>query len=149
MKEQLRDIYDRTGISEGHLRINRVQVVRNSPQMRIECERKNGMIENERLQQWETLLRELLLDWNVSFVYTEPAEVQTPVSLPKQKANDVEAPIPENGVLFGKPIRKNAVTAICSIEENENDTVIVGRVVSVELRDEWTREGKKPNCRVQ
>ncbi len=149
MKEELREVYERSGISEAHLGIKNVQVRRGQNEMQIFCERKKGLVEDERLLQWESLLRELLPEWRVSYTYTmvsaEPAAIMTP----KKKLNDVEAPIPEDGVLYGKAIRKNETTAICSIEENENDTVLVGRMVSAELRDEWTREGKKPNCRLQ
>ena len=149
MKEELRDIYDQAGIAEKDLRIQKVQVTRGEPQMRIACERKPGAIEPDRQTRWESLLKGLLGEWEVSFAYTDLVPEKPAAVQPKPKDHDVEAPIPENGVLYGRPIKKNETTSICSIEENESDTVIVGRIVSAELRDEWTREGKKPNCRVQ
>ena len=149
MKEELREVYDQAGIAESHLRITRVQVQRGRNVMRIDCERKKGLIEDDRLLRWEALMNALLCEWEVSYAYTTVGADPIAVVVSKQKKNDVEAPIPEDGVLYGKPIKKNETTAICAVEENEADTVLIGRIVSAELRDEWTREGKKPNCRVQ
>lgn len=66
MKEELREVYERSGISEAHLGIKNVQVRRGQNEMQIFCERKKGLVEDERLLQWESLLRELLPEWRVS-----------------------------------------------------------------------------------
>ncbi len=149
MKEELREIYDRAGIAEAHLRIANVRVHRGSNSMEILCERKKGLVEDDQLKTWEDLLAGLLDGWQVCYTYQMIGADENAVVLPKVKANDVDAPIPEDGVLYGKPIKQYETTAICMMEENEPDTVLQGRLVSVELRDDWTREGKKPNCRVQ
>ena len=149
MKEELREIYDRAGIAESNLRIKTVHVTRGNPQMEIVCERKNNTIEDDRLSDWERLMNALLAGWEVSYAYQTVGTEQNAVVVPKVKPNDIEAPIPEDGVLYGKTIKCNTVTAICAIEEDEPETLLVGRLVSVELRDDWTREGKRPNCRVQ
>ncbi|MBR3179194.1 MAG: PolC-type DNA polymerase III [Clostridia bacterium] len=150
MKEELRKIYDSARISEKDLHIQKVVATRGTSEMNIICSRKDGAVSDEQLSDWEKQMNELLEDWSVSYTYLNAEGEKRVVVIPKTKKNDVEAPIPETGILFGKqPIKKNEITAVCSIEDDEPDTVIEGRLVSSELRDDWSNRERKPNCRIQ
>ena len=149
MKEELLQIYESAGIQASALCIKSVTVVRGKNEMQIECEQTAKAIEPERLARFEQLMNELLDGWTVSYAYRTAEPVKTAPAAPKTKPHDVEAPIPENGVLYGKPIRTGNERAVCMIEEDAPNTLLTGRLVSVELRDDWSREGKRPNCRVQ
>ena len=149
MKEALREIYDLVGIAESQLQIKSVLVTRSKNVMQIECDRKKGQIEDDRLSRWENLMNDLLTGWKITYTYHLIGEPENAVVVPKVKEKDVEAPPPEDGVLYGKLIKKNEITAICSVEVDEGDTVISGRLVSAELRDDWSMRERRPNCRVQ
>ena len=58
---------------------------------------------------------------------------------PKKK-NEVEVPIPENGAIFGRPIPQTAENvSIFELDGESGETsVFVGRLVSAELRDDWS-----------
>ncbi len=149
MKEELKRIYESTGISEDHLRIVSVRANRSDSVIDIRCEKKPEQVPEQALKNWEKLLKELLSGWKTDFHYevSRPAPVE-PVKK-KTKQNDTEAPLPENGVLYGPPIKDRTTIHICELDADQPSAVLEGQIVSVSLRDDWTREGKKPNCRLQ
>ena len=113
MKEALREIYDLVGIAESQLQIKSVLATRSKNVMQIECDRKKGQIEDDRLSRWEDLMNDLLTGWKITYTYHLIGEPENAVVVPKVKEKDVEAPPPEDGVLYGKLIKKNEITAIC------------------------------------
>ena len=150
MKEELRKVYDSAKISEPDLHIRQVVAERGTNKMKITCERRENAVTDEQISDWERYMNKLLEEWSVSYTYITPKGEQRVVVIPKTKQNDVEAPIPESGILYGKqPIKKNEITAVCSVEDDEPETVIEGRLVSAELRDDWSNRERKTNCRIQ
>ena len=151
MKEELKAAYDAAHLKTEWLTIRNVSLSRDTQTLTVSADRIKNLITDEASKAWETAIRSLLSPYTVVFGYhdVEPERV-APRPVP-QKKNEVDVPIPENGVLLGKPIPEGAEELpIFELNgEEETKAVISGRLVSAEIRDDWSMRQKKPNCRVQ
>ncbi len=149
MKEELKAAYDAARVDPAALLIRSVSLTRESGTLLVEAERNPRLASDAATALWEQQIRALIPAYTVSFSYTETKPEPVHTSAPKQKKNEVEAPIPENGVLYGRPIPQTAEdVTICELDpENGAAEVFTGRVISTELRDDWSQRVKRPNCR--
>ena len=150
MKDELRAAYDAAHLKTEWLTIKNVCLSRDTQTLTVTAERKANLVSEQSVCAWETAIRSLLSAYTVSFVYhdVEPERiVQKPVP---QKKNEVDVPLPENGVLLGKPIPEGEenVSIFELNGEEETAAVFTGRLVAAEIRDDWSMRVKKPNCRV-
>ncbi len=151
MKEELKAAYDAAQVKTEWLTIRNVCLSRETQTLTVTADRQKNLISEQACRTWEAEIRSLLPAYAVSFVYTDvEPERAAPKPLPKKK-NEVDVPIPDNGVLLGKPIPEGAeeVSVFELSGEEETNAVFVGRLVSAEIRDDWSMRVKKPNCRVQ
>lgn len=149
MKEELKAAYEAARVDPQALHITAVALSRESGVLTVEVERNARLAADERVQAWENEIRALIGAYTVSFVYREAApEPLVHAAAPKKK-NEVEVPIPENGAIFGRPIPQTAENvSIFELDGESGETsVFVGRLVSAELRDDWSQRVKRPNCR--
>lgn len=151
MKEELKATYDAARVEPSALFIRSVLLTRESGTLLIEAERNPRLVSDAALAAWEGEIRALIPAYTVAFSYTETKPEPVRAAAPKSKKDEVEVPIPENGVILGRPIPQSAeAVGICELEADSGDAyVFVGRLVSAELRDDWSQRVKKPNCRVQ
>ena len=151
MKEELKAAYDAAHVKTEWLTIRSVQLSRETQELTITADRIAKWVSANSVTEWEAAIRSLLPAYSVVFIYhdTEPEPART-AALPKKK-NEVEADLPENGAIFGKPIPSGAENlSICEIVSDTDEPVVfVGRLVSAELRDDWSQRVKRANCRVQ
>jgi len=151
MKDELRAAYDAARVREEWLRIKSAELSRETQTLRITAERVPQNVPKESETVWEEAIRSLLDAYRVEFVYrdVEPQSVAAPVH-PKKK-NEVEAPFPENDAILGRPIPSGEKdVSIFELDgESGESACISGRLVSAELRDDWSQRVKKANCRVQ
>ena len=148
MKEELKAAYDAARVDPEGLRIQAVALSRESGVLTVEVERNARLVSDDRIAAWEQEIRALIPAYTVSFVYREAAPAPVAHAAPKKK-NEVEVPIPENGAIFGRPIPASAQNvSIFELDGESGDSVVfVGRLVSAELRDDWSQRVKRPNCR--
>lgn len=146
MQEELRAAYDRANLTERELRIKSARLFRADNRMQITVERF-APVGAQALQIFEHCIREKLEGYTLAFVYESAGADATAVKAAPQKKNDPEAELPENGVLHGGKVNA-AVACIVDVAEESGNVALEGSLVSCELRDEWTRQGKLPNCRV-
>ena len=151
MKEELKAAYDAAHVKIEWLTIKSVQLLRETQTLSIAVDRVAKWTNAEAVSQWEAAIRALIPAYTVEFSYTDVAPEPVKVAAPPQKKNEVEVDLPENGAIFGKPIPSGAENRmICEIEADTDESVVfVGRLVSAELRDDWSQRVKRPNCRVQ
>ncbi len=151
MKEELKAAYDAARVKTEWLTIKSVCLSRDSLTLTVTADRQKNIVSESACRTWEEEIRTLLPAYSVVFLYNEvePERIASK-PLPKKK-NEVDVPIPDNGVLLGKPIPEGAeeVSVFELSGEEETSTVFVGRLVSAEVRDDWSMRVKKPNCRVQ
>ena len=152
MKEELRAAYDAAHIRTEWLTIKNVCLSRDTQTLTITVERTAKLVAKDACDTWEGAIRTILPMYAVQFEYrdVEPERVVAKPAAP-QKKNEVDVPLPENGVLLGKPIPEGAEELpIYELRgEEETAAVFTGRLVSSEIRDDWSMRVKKPNCRVQ
>ena len=152
MKEELRAAYDAAHIRTEWLTIKNVCLSRDTQTLTITVERTAKLVAKDACDTWEGAIRTILPMYAVQFEYrdVEPERVVAKPAAP-QKKNEVDVPIPENGVLLGKPIPEGAEELPVYELRGEEETaaVFTGRLVSSEIRDDWSMRVKKPNCRVQ
>ena len=148
MKEELKAAYDAARVDPEGLRIQAVALSRESGVLTVEVERNARLVSDDRIAAWEQEIRALIPAYTVSFAYREAAPAPVAHAAPKKK-NEVEVPIPENGAIFGRPIPASAQNvSIFELDGESGDSVVfVGRLVSAELRDDWSQRVKRPNCR--
>ncbi len=151
MKEELKAAYDAACVKEEWLTIKGVCLSRDTQTLTVTADRTKNLVSEEANRAWETAIRSLLSAYTVVFVYhdVEPERVAVVKTVP-QKKNEVDVPLPENGVLLGKSIPESAETvSIFELNgEEETNAVFCGRLVASEIRDDWSMRIKKPNCRV-
>ena len=152
MKEELRAAYDAAHIRTEWLTIKNVCLSRDTQTLTITVERTAKLVAKDACDTWEGAIRTILPMYAVQFEYrdVEPERVVAKPAAP-QKKNEVDVPLPENGVLLGKPIPEGAEELPVYELRGEEETaaVFTGRLVSSEIRDDWSMRVKKPNCRVQ
>ena len=150
MKDELRTAYDAAHLKTEWLTIKNVSLTRETQTLTITADRMKNLVSEEAAAAWEGAIRTLLPAYTVLFEYRDTEPERVAVKAAPQKKNEVDVPIPDNGVLFGKPIPDGAEeTAIFELDaENETAAVFTGRLVSAEIRDDWSMRVKKPNCRV-
>ncbi len=151
MKEELRTAYDAAHLKSEWLTIKTVCLSRETQTLTVTAERMTKLVSKEASEKWEAAIRSLLSAYSVVFVYHDVEPERVVVKPAPQKKNEVDVPLPENGVLLGKPIPEGAeeVSIFELNGEEETSAVFTGRLVSSEIRDDWTMRVKKPNCRVQ
>ncbi len=151
MKEELKAAYDAAHLKTEWLKIRNVSLSRETQTLTVSADRMKNLIADEAIKAWETAIRSLLSPYAVVFSYRDVEPERIAVKPVPQKKNEVDVPIPENGVLLGKPIPEGAEELpIFELNgEEETKAVFSGRLVSVEIRDDWSMRQKKPNCRVQ
>ncbi|MBQ6235645.1 MAG: PHP domain-containing protein, partial [Clostridia bacterium] len=151
MKEELKAAYDAAHLKADWLTIKSVSLSRETQTLTVSADRIKNLISDESLKAWEAAIRSLLSPYTVTFEYRDVEPERVAVKPVPQKKNEVDVPIPENGVLLGKPIPEGAEELpIFELNgEEETKAVVSGRLVSVEIRDDWSMRQKKPNCRVQ
>ena len=151
MKEELKAAYDAAHVKIEWLIIREVCLSRETQTLTVSADRIQKLVSPEAQSAWEAQIRSLLPMYAISFAYhdVEPERI-APKPIP-QKKNEVDVPLPENGNLLGKPIPENAEElSIFELDpEQETSAVFTGRLVSAEVRDDWSMRVKKPNCRVQ
>ena len=150
MKEELKAAYDAARVDPESLKILAVALSRETGTLTVEVERSTRLTSDEQVSTWETEIRALIGAYAVSFVYREAAPAPVAHAATSKKKNEVEVPIPENGAIFGRPIPQSAENrSIFELDGESGDVaVFVGRLVSAELRDDWSQRVKRPNCRV-
>ncbi len=148
MKEELKAAYDAARVDPETMKILSVALSRETGVLTVEVERNSRLASDAQVSEWEQQIRALIGAYTVSFSYREAAAPVSHAATPK-KSNEVEVPIPENGAIFGRPIPQNAENvSICELDGESGQTaVFVGRLVSSELRDDWSQRVKRPNCR--
>ena len=150
MKEELKAAYDAAHVDPESLGIRGVSLSRETGVLTIEVERSARFSDEAATAAWEQAIRSLIPAYEIAFVYREAAPVAVARAVPPKKKNEVEVPIPGNNAIFGRPIPQTAENV--SIFELEGDSgesrVFAGRLVSSELRDDWSQRVKRPNCRV-
>lgn len=151
MKDELRAAYDAAHVKAEWLTIKNVCLSRETQTLTVTAERIVNLVPAEAVDAWEAAIRSLLPAYTVAFVYRDVEQERTVVQRPvPKKKNEVDVPLPENGVLLGKPIPEGAeeVSIFELNGEEETAAVFTGRLVSAEIRDDWSMRVKKPNCRV-
>ena len=150
MKEELQAAYDKAKVRTDWLTIKTVSLSRETQTLSVAVERMANTVPEQAQTAWEEAIRSLLAPYAVSFAYADrmPERV-VPKAVP-QKKNEVDVPLPENGVLLGKPIPESEESIPVYELDPESDAaaVFTGRLVSAELRDDWSQRVKRPNCRV-
>ena len=150
MKEELKAAYDAAHVDPETLGIRGVSLSRETGVLTIEVERSARFSDEAAVAAWEQAIRSMIPAYEVAFVYHEAAPAPVVHAAPPKKKNEVEVPVPENGAIFGRPIPQTAETV--SVFELEGETgesaVFVARLISCELRDDWSQRVKRPNCRV-
>ena len=150
MKEELQAAYDAAKVKTDWLTIKTVSLSRETQTLTVAVERTANTVSEQAQTAWEEAIRSLLTPYAVSFAYTDRApERVVPKPLP-QKKNEVDAPLPENGVLLGKAIPESETdVSVYELDPESGDAAaFTGRLVSAELRDDWSQRVKRPNCRV-
>jgi DNA polymerase-3 subunit alpha (Gram-positive type) len=150
VKEELQAAYDAANVKPDWLTIKTVSLSRETQTLSIAVERTQNTVPEQAQAAWEEAIRSLLSPYAVFFAYTDRVpERVVPKPVP-QKKNEVDVPLPENGVLLGKPIPESEdAISVCELDpENDAAAVFTGRLVSAELRDDWSQRVKRPNCRV-
>ena len=151
MKDELRAAYDAAHVKAEWVTIKNVCLSRETQTLTVTAERIVNLVPAEAVDAWEAAIRSLLPAYTVAFVYRDVEQERTVVQRPvPKKKNEVDVPLPENGVLLGKPIPEGAeeVSIFELNGEEETAAVFTGRLVSAEIRDDWSMRVKKPNCRV-
>ncbi|MBQ1566240.1 MAG: PHP domain-containing protein, partial [Clostridia bacterium] len=151
MKDELRAAYDAAHVKAEWLTIKNVCLSRETQTLTVTAERIVNLVPAEAVDAWEAAIRSLLPAYTVAFVYRDVEQERTVVQRPvPKKKNEVDVPLPENGVLLGKPIPEGTeeVSIFELNGEEETAAVFTGRLVSAEIRDDWSMRVKKPNCRV-
>ena len=151
MKEELKAAYDTAQVKTEWLTIRSVALARETQTLTVTVDRVAKCTNDASVSRWETAIRALLPAYSVLFVYNEIAPEPVRLTPPPKKKNEVEVDLPENGALYGKPIPTGTENRlICEIESDSEESVaFVGRLVSAELRDDWSTRVKRPNCRAQ
>ena len=151
MKEELKAAYDAAQLKTEWLMIRSVRLSREMQELTVTADRIVNRVSAYAQERWETAIRSLLSAYSVVFVYRDVEPEKIRPTAPSQKKNDTEVDLPENGVIFGKPIPSGSeVLSVCEIESDTDEPVVfVGRLVSAELRDDWSQRVKRANCRVQ
>lgn len=151
MKEELKAAYDAAGVKTDWLTIRSVCLSRETQTLTVTAERKANIVSESHCRAWEKAIKKLLPAYTVDFAYLDVVPERVAVKPAPVKKNEVDVPLPENGVLLGKPIPEGAEeVGICELSgEDETNAVFVGRLVSAEIRDDWSMRQKRPNCRVQ
>jgi DNA polymerase-3 subunit alpha (Gram-positive type) len=150
VKEELQAAYDAAKVKTDWLTIKTVSLSRETQTLTVAVERTANTVSEQAQTAWEEAIRSLLTPYAVSFAYTDRApERVVPKPLP-QKKNEVDAPLPENGVLLGKAIPESETdVSVYELDPESGDAAaFTGRLVSAELRDDWSQRVKRPNCRV-
>ena len=146
MQQELLMAYEKAGLTESMLRIKTARLKRGTKEMQIVAE-KTRPIDPSKLGVWEAEIQGKLLGFSLTFVYEERLQEAPAAKTAPTKKNDPEAELPENGLLYGGDVQGEK-RWIADVETDGETAIIEGRLVSGELRDEWTRQGKLPNCRV-
>ena len=150
MKEELKAAYDAARVDPETLKILSVALSRETGTLTVEVERSARLASDDKVSAWEQEIRTLIPAYAVSFVYREASPAPAAHAAPPKKKNEIEVPIPENGAIFGRPIPQSAENvSIFELDGESGDSVVfVARLVSSELRDDWSQRVKRPNCRV-
>ncbi|MBQ2201605.1 MAG: PHP domain-containing protein, partial [Clostridia bacterium] len=150
MKEELKAAYDAAHLTSDWLTIKNVSLSRETQTLTVTADRMKNLVSDEAISAWEAAIRSLLSAYTVRFAYRD-VEPERVVSKPApQKKNEVDVPLPENGILMGKPIPEGEeLLPVYALNgEEETKAAFSGRLVSVEIRDDWSMRQKRPNCRV-
>ena len=150
MKEELQAAYDAANVKPDWLTIKTVSLSRETQTLSIAVERLTGTVSEQAQTAWEEAMRSLLSPYAVRFAYEDRVPERVVPKPVVQKKNEVDVPLPENGVLLGKPIPEGETEVPVFDLDAESGTAatFVGRLVSAELRDDWSQRVKRANCRV-
>ena len=104
MKEELKAAYDAAHLKTEWLTIKGVSLSRETQTLTVSADRVRNLVSEEAICAWEKAIRSLLPAYAVVFEYRETEPERVVAKPAPQKKNEVDVPIPENGVLLGKPI---------------------------------------------
>lgn len=140
MQQELYSVYEKMGLTEHEVRITDVRFLREQNILEVHAEKNEP--DSDKLEAFESEIRQILSAYAVSFSYTEAkkAEVVRPAASAPQKKNLVEVDIPESGVLLGSRLQRGKTVPIIDITEEAKSITICGELVSCEMREGWANK---------
>lgn len=141
LQQELLSVYQRVGITERDVKITDVRFLRE--QNVLEISAVQDRLDNQKRAEFEAAICTILSTYNVTFAYTDAVEVEAvrpsaPASV--QKKNEIEAELPQSGVLLGAKLSADKSTPIIDIVEEMKSVTICGELVSCDMREGWSNK---------